>query len=473
MSFRPSCVVALVVAAALISEAVQGQPVPTTNYENSGVVSEMIGSNAAGLTAYSSDFVARFRSEGAETRMKGVASRLKDQCRLSQPVVSRRLCTKERRSLLELLFAEGGKEQAKKKARRIREALCRCRSEAWSTRNLVNHLHGLLSGQHVDATGFAKAVRAYNRFVDERTPSFLTDPPPEILALRVVLTSLMTAATTEHPATVSSVALGEEGGSVEQLRLPRPEDVEGIVITPPLITPGTTIATPTAFGAHWGQIYGSLAYQPLSRYLTLREHDWKRGEWSDGTLSVGVGIGNPHRWIGLDVTVNIFDTFGVWSKNELGQERALSVKLHRALPHASAVAIGYENLWRNSPEEDEGGNSLYGVVTKVFEMRAQRRSSFSRVTLSVGIGNDRFLSESQFRRQESGINAFGSVGIRIWSFANVVADWTGQDLNLGVSVTPIPEFPLLLTPALVDVTGRAGDKVRFSIGAATTYDFQR
>ena len=83
------------------------------------------------------------------------------------------------------------------------------------------------------------------------------------------------------------------------------------------------------------------------------------------------------------------------------------------------------------------------------------------------------MPESKFQRQENGINAFGSVGVRIWSFLNVVADWTGQDLNVGVSVTPIPDFPLVLTPALVDVTGRAGDKMRFSIGAALTYDFRR
>jgi hypothetical protein len=190
-------------------------------------------------------------------------------------------------------------------------------------------------------------------------------------------------------------------------------------------------------------------------------------------MSFGVGVGNPHKWMGLDLTLNLFDTFGNWSSSGFGQERTLSLKLHRALPYESAVALGYENAWRNSPEEPEGGNSVYGVVTKVFTIRARRNTLFSRATVSVGLGNDRFLPESQFQRQAKEVNVFGSVGLRLWSFMNVVADWTGQDLNVGVSVTPIPRVPLVLTPALVDVTGRAGDTVRFSIGAALTYDFRR
>lgn len=257
--------------------------------------------------------------------------------------------------------------------------------------------------------------------------------------------------------------------------LPSPDRLEVIETKAPLIKPGTATATPTAFGARWGQIYGAIGVQPVSRYATVADTDWQNGEWSDGTISLGLGVGNPRRWVGLDMTLNIFDTrprfFG--GSDQFGEMRTLSVKLHRALPHESAIALGYENAWRNSPDEDQGGNSLYGVVTKVFTLRARRNSLFSRATVSVGLGNDRFLPESQYQRQAKGVNVFGNAGVRLWSFMNVVADWTGQDLNVGVSVTPIPRVPLVLTPALVDVTGRAGDQVRFSIGATMTYDIWR
>ena len=214
----------------------------------------------------------------------------------------------------------------------------------------------------------------------------------------------------------------------------------------------------------------------MSRYATRRDPNWKAGRWSDGTISFGAGVGNPHKWVGLDITLNIIETIETvetWSLSEFAQERTLSLKLHRALPYESAIALGYENAWRNSPEEREGGNSVYGVATKVFTIRARRNSFFSRATVSVGVGTDRFLPESQYQRSAKGANVFGSVGVRLWPFMNVVADWTGQDLNVGVSVTPIPRIPIVLTPALVDVTGRAGSGMRFSIGAALTYDFRR
>jgi len=56
---------------------------------------------------------------------------------------------------------------------------------------------------------------------------------------------------------------------------------------------------------------------------------------------------------------------------------------------------------------------------------------------------------------------------------HAIANWTGQDLSLGLSITPIPKLPIVITPALMDVTGRAGDGTRFSASAAIVYDFRR
>lgn len=454
----------------------RAQSLPTTNYENSGVVSEMIGSNAAGITAYTSDFVARFTSEGAKTRVNAAALRLASRYRTSRSAASRGAPVGEWGHHLGFLFASPGNGQAGQTARRIRDLLSRHGLEPSLAQALIGSLRGLLSGGQVDATKFAEAVRAHNRVVGEATASFLTDPPRELLNIRAVLASLTAAVAPEREVELSAVhTFGRDTLSSEQLRLPPPKSLEGLDIKAPLVKPGTATATPTAWGARWGQIYGALSFQPVSRYATVSKYDWQEGKWSDGTISLGAGLGNPHRWVGLDVTLNIFDTLpeSLGGPDEFGTMRTLSLKLHRALPYGSAVALGYENAWRNSREEDQGGNSVYGVVTKVFTIRARRNSLFSRATVSVGLGNDRFLSESQFQRQAKGVNVFGSVGLRIWSFMNVVADWTGQDLNVGVSVTPVPHVPLVLTPALVDVTGRAGDQVRFSIGATMTYDFRR
>ena len=475
--FRVLLTAALTVVGVSCSGGGHAQPLPTTNYENSGVVSEVIGSNAAGTTAYTSDFVARFTSERAESRINATMARLRNLYHSSKPIASQEPVAQRENSRLDFLFAGSEARQEEQGARRARDALDRHGFKSEPVRTLVRSLRELLSGQQVDATQFVKAVNAYNQVVEEETDSLLADPPQVLLNIHVVLASLTEAVSaTQDAEPPVAHTLGREVASADQLRVHLPKNGDGIEAKAPLVEPGTATATPTAFGARWGQVYGGFSVQPVSRYATVSKYDWQEGEWSDGTISLGAGIGNPNRWVGVDVTLNIFDTlFGSFgASDDFGTVRTLSLKLHRALSHESAVALGYENVWYNSPEdENQGGSSIYGVATKVFTIREQRTSPFSRATLSVGLGTDRFLPESKFQRQENGINAFGSVGVRIWSFLNVVADWTGQDLNVGVSVTPIPDFPLVLTPALVDVTGRAGDQVRFSFGVATTYDFRR
>ena len=69
------------------------------------------------------------------------------------------------------------------------------------------------------------------------------------------------------------------------------------------------------------------------------------------------------------------------------------------------------------------------------------------------------------------MNVFGSVGVRWQEWLSTIADWTGQDLNLGVSVTPWLRIPFVVTPGLADVTGSAGDGVRFILSTGYAVRF--
>ena len=142
-------------------------------------------------------------------------------------------------------------------------------------------------------------------------------------------------------------------------------------------------------------------------------------DWTDGVASAGFGLGNPTRYVGLDVTVNILDIY-----TEFAQDRSLSLKLHRRLPFHSAIVVGHENIWHTD-------------------------------------GTD-------------GLNPFGSVAVRVLPPVNAIANWTGQDLALGLSIAPVPKWPIVITPAMMDVmTGAAGDGARFSMSAGISYDFRR
>jgi len=220
--------------------------------------------------------------------------------------------------------------------------------------------------------------------------------------------------------------------------------------------PGLTINTPTAYGLGWGQVYAGVSYQDRLRY----------SDWHDGLLAVGVGLGNPSRTVGLTVTASLLDTY-----TDFGKDRSLSLKLHRRLPYRSAVAVGYENIWHT--QGTDGGDSHYLVASTVVPLRADPAAALGSVVVSAGLGDDRFLSETAFARQEAGVNGFGSLAVRLLGPVNGLVNWSGQDLNLGLSIVPHRALPLVLTPAVLDVTGRAGDGARFAVSASIGADLRR
>jgi hypothetical protein len=242
----------------------------------------------------------------------------------------------------------------------------------------------------------------------------------------------------------------------EQLRIPLAVDRDWLPADYTRGQPASTINTPTAYGQRWGDLFAGVGYQDRIRY----------DDWSDGVASLGFGLGNPTRYVGLDVAFNILDTY-----TEFAEDRSLSLKLHRRLPFRTALAVGHENLWHT--DGTDGGSSRYVVVSKLMLFRDRPTTALGSMVVNVGLGNDRFLSEEAFARGEDGVNVFGSVGVRLLRPVNAIANWTGQDLALGASVAPVRTWPLVITPAVVDVTGRAGDGPRFAVSAGLNYNFRR
>ena len=241
----------------------------------------------------------------------------------------------------------------------------------------------------------------------------------------------------------------------DRLRLPVPTAWRGLPTDDTRGHPSSTINTPTAYGQRLGDVYAGVGYQDRIRY----------NDWHDGVVSVGVGLGDPARYVGLDVSVNLLDTY-----TDFAEDRSLSLKLHRRLPFRSAIALGHENVWRT--DGTDGGSSRYVVVSKVLLLRDRPTAALGSMVVNVGLGTDRFLPETQFARGADGANAFGSVGVRVLPPVNAVVNWTGQDLALGLSIAPVRTWPLVLTPAVMDVTGRAGDGARFAVGAGLHYQFR-
>ncbi len=227
------------------------------------------------------------------------------------------------------------------------------------------------------------------------------------------------------------------------------------------VAPGSSSISPTAFGPGFGQFFWGAGLQHRTRFT----------DSADGTISTGFGLGNPRRTVGLQTTVTVLDLMSNRSYDDGFMKRgSISFKLHRLLPNNFAVAVGVENaiVWGFT----DAGTSTYGVVSKIFNLRESTAEPFSRVTVSLGVGNGRFRFEDDFNNDVNTVNVFGSVGVRVHQQVSAIADWSGQDLTLAASIVPFKNIPLVLTPAIADITGSAGDGVRFRLGFGYSHFFR-
>jgi hypothetical protein len=218
--------------------------------------------------------------------------------------------------------------------------------------------------------------------------------------------------------------------------------------------PGITMINPSAYGKSWGSASVGLGWQTRTRFTNS----------ADGVFGIGFGLGDARQWVGLDVGVIVTDLL-----ETPGADGTVSFKLHRQLPGDFNIAVGVQNAiaWGNT----DGGTSPYGVVTKRFRLQESTQTPFSQLYLSVGVGSGQFRSELDIQNDRDSIDVFGSVAVRVVEPVSAIAEWTGQDLTVGLSVVPFGNIPLVITPAVTDITGKAGDGSRFILGVGYLISF--
>ncbi|GCE59607.1 hypothetical protein [Microcystis aeruginosa] len=223
-----------------------------------------------------------------------------------------------------------------------------------------------------------------------------------------------------------------------------------------VVAPSASISIPIGFGANFGQIFGGFGFQSRTRFTNQ----------ADGGLALGVGLGEPQKIVGLDVTLAILSLFG-----DNAGRGSFSFKIHRSLPEGFAVALGFENAIRWGGTD--AGSSIYGVVSKFFQFTETTKEPFSQLTLSLGVGGGRFRSEGAIEDGVNSLGVFASAGLRIVEPVSAIVEWSGQDLNAGISLIPFQNIPLTVNLAGADLTGNAGDGARFVMSIGYNYFFPR
>jgi hypothetical protein len=234
------------------------------------------------------------------------------------------------------------------------------------------------------------------------------------------------------------------------------------------VSPGLSISNPIGFGGDGNVAFLAASYQARTRFTNTR----------DGELGFGVGLGDAINSVGVEISYGI-NSFG--SSAGVGSG-GFNAKIHRRLAEGTAVAVGwnrflnisYNNQAGNNAGSDFPNNSYYAVVSQIIRTKESTDDWFSRVGFSAGIGGGQFLPASVTSNDlnAGGLNAFGSVAVRVAKPVSAILEWTGQDVTAGLSITPLGEnFPLIVTPAFRDITGVAGEGRRFVLGVGTGFKF--
>lgn len=218
-------------------------------------------------------------------------------------------------------------------------------------------------------------------------------------------------------------------------------------------SPSITIINPSAYGASWRSFGIGLGFQERARFT----------DEADGVIGLGFGLGNPRKNVGAQIGVSLVDV------SDPFRDGAINLKLHRRLPQDFAVALGVQGLttWGDT----DGGSSVYGVTTKRFKLRRDRTKPFSEIYTSLGLGGGQFRSESDIDNGNETVGIFGSVAVKIIEPLGLVTEWTGQDLTIGIPIVLFRKLPLVIVPAITDVTGTAGDGTRFVVGVGYGFSF--
>lgn len=277
--------------------------------------------------------------------------------------------------------------------------------------------------------------------------------PNQVIAQSSTNTTTTAAGCNSQPA--SNTASYQLAQGAAPNRCPRPEAIPQIVVPQPVpefeASPALSIYIPVGYGADRNTVFLSGSYQSSVR----------KDKGDVGAAGIGIGLGNAAKTVGVELS------YALETSENFG-EGGFNAKIHRQLGQDLAGAVGWNgflNFGRNDFEQ-----SKYGVITKVFRTQESLNSPFSRVSVTAGVGDGQFRSNGAVKAGDNNVNVFGNVAVRVIRPISLIAEWTGQDLALGLSIAPFKKFPFVITPAVRDLAG-AGDGARFVLGAGTAFRF--
>lgn len=213
---------------------------------------------------------------------------------------------------------------------------------------------------------------------------------------------------------------------------------------------------------------------------------------SSGQFQQVIGFGDPIKAVSVvfsnsseRLTSNLrsgqLESSSFFSGNQTG------VHLVKAFGPDTSVRTGIDNLIRwDSDNTYYDPLSFYAVATQRIRINDDRSPWFSSVYLTAGVGNGDFRPIEQIVQAQTAalraagcptygysptkpcsqdaynsaiqsgsnygtINPIGSIGLEVYRGVNLITEWTGRNLNIGMSWRPVPEWGFVITPMVQSV----------------------
>jgi hypothetical protein len=202
--------------------------------------------------------------------------------------------------------------------------------------------------------------------------------------------------------------------------------------------PGLTFATPSAFGAYWGDAFLGISGATAGK---------ARAGQVDGSISAGFGLGTSD-------TVGVEVAFNIGSIKNFAANGSMDIKLHRTVysegSNRIAVAAGW-NTFAQYGNEGIAPSSVYGVLTTYSLLQPDSDYNKMPISFTVGAGG------GSFRKDNASIGVMAGVGVQVHPQIGLGFGWSGVGINAGVSYVPVPSVPLT-----IGLTG--GDLSNTSVG---------
>jgi hypothetical protein len=274
-------------------------------------------------------------------------------------------------------------------------------------------------------------------------PIWTVRPAPQAAGSTGPVTRLVTLGDGPPPARLvaapplAEAALSAEAASPNQLA---PEQLLALAPTRPyLIRPSLGGAKPTAYVGGWGDYFIS---------GSAGTPDKLRDGTPDGSINMGISIGDPVRAIGVDLY------WGISSIKTFNDGGSFSASAGRVLVNRPnlqvAVAGGVIDGFTYSGEGGRTPRTGFGAVTVAVPLRPNDPSFQQVLQLSAGGGGEGFAAiGSDFETSSGGF--FAAAGLELLPNLGLSVGVSSRSTNVNVSYIPFRNLPVFVNVAAVDV----------------------